>query len=109
MGNRLNLLAKNGQRTGRVERIGDNVNNTNESFYHRFTLPEERKNRTLTSIEWGGGYRWFVSPNVVKLEDCRPPGEIGRILERLRQHKRAQAKAAVANILAKAQKRRLAP
>ena len=84
---------------------GGHVNITNESFYHRFTLPEERKNRTLTSLEWCGGYRWFASPNVVKLEDHRPPGELGRILERLRQHKRDQAKTAVANILAEARRR----
>ena len=30
---------------------GGRVNITNESFYHRFTLPEERKNRPLTSLE----------------------------------------------------------
>ena len=75
---------------------------TNESFYRRFTLPEERKNR----VEWCGGYRWFASPNVVKLEDHRPPGEMGRILECLRQHKRDQAEAAVVSILAKARCRR---
>ena len=27
---------------------GSHVNITNESFYHRFRLPEERKNRPLT-------------------------------------------------------------
>lgn len=70
----------------------------NEAFYRRFTLPEERRSR----VEWSGGYRWFLSPNVVKLEDHRPPGELARILERLRQHKRDQAAAAVVNILMKA-------
>jgi hypothetical protein len=81
------------------EKEGYNVNNADKRFYQRFTLPEERKDRR--SNEWSGGYRWFVSPNVVKLEECRPPGEMSRILERLRQCKRDQAKAAVGNILAK--------
>jgi hypothetical protein len=70
------------------------VNNANESFYRRFTLPEERKDRTSMLAEWGGGYRWFASPNVVKVEDHRPPGETGRILERLRQRKRDAARTA---------------
>ena len=79
------------------------MNNPNESFYRRFTLPDERKSRT--SSGWCGGYRWFVSPNIVKLEEHRPPGEMGRILERLRQHKRDVAQAAVANILEEARRR----
>ena len=81
-----------------VEKEVAPLTHTNEAFYRRFTLPEERRNR----VEWGGGYRWFLSPNVVKLEDHRPSGELGRILERLRQHKRDQAAAAVVNILMKA-------
>lgn len=80
------------------------MNNDNELFYHRFTLPEEQKN--WSAFEWCGGYRWFASPNVVKLEDCRPPGELWRILERLRHHERRQHTAAVANILAKARRHR---
>ena len=76
------------------------VNNANEAFYHRFTLPEERKNRASTSIEWCGAYRWFASPNVVKLEDYRQSGEMGRIIVLLRQRKRDEVMAAVANILA---------
>jgi hypothetical protein len=77
------------------------VNNrdSDETFYRRFTLPEERKGRLNG---WDGGYRWFISPNVVKLEDHRPPGEMSNIFERLRQHRRDQAVAAVVNIMAKA-------
>jgi hypothetical protein len=78
------------------------VNNANEAFYRRFTRPEELKNRSSTSIEWRGAYRWFVSPNVVKLEDYRHAGEMERILERLRCRKRDEAAAVVANILAEA-------
>ena len=77
------------------------MNNANEAFYRRFTLPEERRNRT----EWCGGYRWFISLNVVKLEDHRPPGEMGRIVALLRQHKRDAAQLAVTNILEEARKR----
>jgi hypothetical protein len=84
---------------------GDSLNNANEAFYRRFTLPEERKNRTLPALEWCGGYRWFASPNVVKLEDHRPPGEMRRILDRLHWRKRDREKAAAANILAKAKRR----
>jgi hypothetical protein len=81
------------------------MTNPNESFYHRFTLPEELKDRVLTSTEWCGGYRWFASTNVVKLEDRRPPGESRRIIERLRQHKRDQATSLVARILTEARRR----
>jgi hypothetical protein len=82
------------------------VNNTNEAFYRRFTLPEERKNRASTSIEWRGTYRWFASPNVVKLEDHRQSGEMGRVIERFRCRKRDEATATVGNILAEARRRR---
>jgi len=65
-------------------------------LYHRFTLPEERKSR---ASEWGGGYRWFVSPNVVKLEDYRPSGEASRIVALLRRRRQDAAAAAIARIL----------
>jgi DNA-binding GntR family transcriptional regulator len=81
------------------------LNNTNEAFYRRFTLPEERKNRASTSIEWRGTYRWFASPNVVKLEDYRQSGEMGRIIILLRQRKRDEARAAAAKILAESRRR----
>jgi hypothetical protein len=82
------------------------LNTTDEAFYRRFTLPEELKNRSRTATEWCGVHRWFASPNVIKLEDHREPGEMGRILERLRQRKHAASTVAVANILAEARKRR---
>jgi hypothetical protein len=82
------------------------VNNTDEAFYRRFTLPEELKNRNRTATEWCGVHRWFASPNVIKLEDYREPGEMGRILERLRCRKCETAAAAVISILAEARRRR---
>ena len=82
------------------------VNNTDEAFYRRFTLPEELKNRDSLSNEWRGSYRWFASPNVAKLEDYRPAGEMVRALERLRCWKRDEAWAAVGHILEEARRRR---
>ena len=60
------------------------MNDADEAFYRRFTLPEELKNRDSASNEWRGSYRWFTSPNVMKLEDYRLAGEMIRALERLR-------------------------
>jgi hypothetical protein len=82
------------------------VNNTDEAFYRRFTLPEELKNRSRAATEWCGVHRWFTSPNVIKLEDHREPGEMGRILERLRCRRRETAAAAIISILAEAKRRR---
>jgi hypothetical protein len=67
------------------------VNDANEAFYRRFTLPEELKNRNSLSNEWRGSYRWFASHNVAKLEDYCPAGEMVRALERLRCWKRDEA------------------
>jgi hypothetical protein len=52
-----------------------------------------------------GTYRWFASPNVVKLEDYRQSGEMGRIIILLRQRKRDEARAAAAKILAESRRR----
>jgi hypothetical protein len=52
-----------------------------------------------------GTYRWFASPNVVKLEDYRQSGEMGRIIILLRQRKRDEATAAAAKILAESRRR----
>ena len=83
------------------------MNSPSETFYRRFTLPEERK--SSGGVELVRRLRWFVSPNVVKLEDHRSLGEMGHILERLRQHERDQAMVAVSNILAKAKSRSVNP
>jgi hypothetical protein len=40
------------------------------SFARSVTLPEEDRAQ-YTSVRWGGGYRWFRSPNVVCLEKVR--------------------------------------
>jgi hypothetical protein len=82
------------------------VNNADEASYRRFTLPEERKDRTSTSNEWRGSYRWFASPSIVKLEDYRLPGETVRALERLRCRKLNEARAAVASILSEARRQK---
>ena len=82
------------------------MNNTDEAFYRRFTLPEELKNRDSQSNEWRGSYRWFASPNVAKLEDYRPAGEMARTLERLRCRKRDETRPAVGHILEEAKRRR---
>jgi hypothetical protein len=78
----------------------------NEAFYRRFALPEELKNRDSVSNEWRGSYRWFASPNVVKLEDYRLAEEMIRALERLRCWKRDETQTAVGHILEEARRRR---
>jgi hypothetical protein len=70
---------------------------TPDEFYRRFTTPEERKNRAAS--EWGGGFRWFASSNVVKLEDHRLSGEMADVLARLRQCRRDDMLAAVVKML----------
>ena len=47
-----------------------------EAFWQRLCLPEEERRRLRA---WEGSYRWFRSPNVVKLELYRSPVEMDRI------------------------------
>jgi hypothetical protein len=51
---------------------------TNDSFFRRFVLPEEEKQR-ITSVPWRGEFRWFCSSNVVPLERYRTPDEWRRV------------------------------
>ncbi len=44
---------------------------TPDPWWQTLIFPEELR-RALTSAPWDGGYRWFESPNVIKLEDHRP-------------------------------------
>jgi len=78
---------------------------TSDEFYRRFTLPEERKNRFERSLEAFSSNRWFASTNVVKLEDHRPPGEMGQIITLLRQRRRDEHARAIDAILADARRR----
>jgi hypothetical protein len=48
------------------------------AFARTVTLPEEDRAR-FTSAPWQGGYRWFRSSNVVKLERYRSAAEMDRI------------------------------
>jgi hypothetical protein len=48
------------------------------AFARTVTLPEEDRVR-FTSAPWQGGYRWFRSSNVVKLELYRSAAEMDRI------------------------------
>ena len=41
-----------------------------EGFLQNYTCPEEDRH-LFTSVPWGGGYRWFRSPNILPLEQYR--------------------------------------
>jgi hypothetical protein len=41
-----------------------------EAFLRTVIFPEEDR-RLFTTAPWGGGFRWFRSPNVVPLERYR--------------------------------------
>jgi hypothetical protein len=43
-----------------------------EDFMHSLTRCEEDRRKLYPGVAWGGGYRWFRSPNVVPLEKFRP-------------------------------------
>jgi hypothetical protein len=38
-------------------------------FWRKLVLPQE--DRLQRGIPWTGGYRWFRSPNVIPIEQCR--------------------------------------
>jgi len=50
-----------------------------EEFWQKKILPWEKKLQYDPSLVWDGLYRWFESPNVVRLEDFRDPTEMHRI------------------------------
>jgi hypothetical protein len=43
-----------------------------EAFLRRLTFAEEDR-PSFTTAKWEGGFRWFRSPNVVRLEVYRRP------------------------------------
>jgi hypothetical protein len=51
----------------------------------QYMRPEEELREYRYRVPWRGEYRLFRSTNVVKMEDYRQPGEMGRILDRLRR------------------------
>ena len=50
-----------------------------EAFLQRFVLSEEDRQRQCPATRWAGGYRWFRSCNVIRLELYRTPEDIHRI------------------------------
>jgi hypothetical protein len=44
--------------------------NLDEAFMRKIVFPEEEL-RSLTSVSWNGGFRWFRSANVVPIERAR--------------------------------------
>lgn len=42
----------------------------NDEFLRVLTFPEEDRH-LFTAAPWGGGFRWFRSPNVIPLERYR--------------------------------------
>ena len=51
----------------------------NEAFWRKKIAPWEMKRCYDPSLVWDGGFRWFQSDNVVRLEDYRTTTEIDRI------------------------------
>ena len=41
------------------------------AFARQITMPVEDRVKFMPAAKWGGGYRWFRSPNVVCLEKYR--------------------------------------
>ena len=54
--------------------MGNPEQKADEAFLRSVTLPEEERH-LFTTARWAGGFRWFLSPNVVGLERYprRPP------------------------------------
>jgi hypothetical protein len=50
-----------------------------DAFLQQFVLSEEDRQRRHPTTQWTGGYRWFRSLNVVKLELYRTQAEMDRI------------------------------
>jgi hypothetical protein len=72
---------------------------SDEEFFRKFTLPEERKDWRARTIERRCGYRWYASANVAKFEDYQQPGEAGRSLARLRERRNEDYDRAIDRIL----------
>ena len=55
----------------------------NEDFWKRKIACWETKRQYDPSLVWDGGFRWFQSANVMRLEDYRNPSEMQRIRENI--------------------------
>jgi hypothetical protein len=64
----------------------------NEDFWRKRILPWESKRHYDQSLVWDGLWRWFQSPNIVKLEDYRDATEIARIRENILKPAKISAK-----------------
>jgi hypothetical protein len=49
---------------------------TNEAFWQKLVLPEEERR---WDRDWEGSFRWFRSPNVIRLERYRSSEDMARI------------------------------
>ena len=47
-----------------------------EAFMRSLIRLEEDRRRLYPTIPWGGGFRWFRSPNVVPIERYRQPRKL---------------------------------
>lgn len=59
-----------------------------EEFWRHLTPAEEDRRPGV----WLGGFRWFKSPNVIRLEDYRDPAAMGRIRKALLRPHRGSSK-----------------
>ena len=50
-----------------------------EAFLQLVVLPEEYIRQHHPTVRWLGGYRWFVSDNIVRLELYRTEEDMARI------------------------------
>jgi hypothetical protein len=48
-------------------------------FLQQLVLSEEDRKRLYPTTKWTGGYRWFRSDNVIKLEDYQTKEDMERI------------------------------
>jgi hypothetical protein len=56
-----------------------------EAIWRKLILPEEDRNPARL---WLGSFRWFRSPNVIRLEDYRSQSEMNRVREVLLRPRR---------------------
>jgi hypothetical protein len=54
-----------------------------EAFLQQLVLSEEDRQRRHPTTKWTGGYRWFRSDNVIRLECYRDKAAMERIISML--------------------------
>jgi len=42
-----------------------------EAFLRKIVFCEEDRRRRYPTLQWTGGYRWFMSPNIIPIEQWR--------------------------------------